>query len=144
MTGRFLIDTNIVIALFANDSTVQQHLSDAIEVFTPAIVVGELYYGAYKSSRVKENISRINEFASQNAVLSCDAATAQGYGQIKDGLRNKGRPIPENDIWIAAIALQYDLTLVARDDHFQDIAGLQIEKWCVQQGHARGPATTPG
>ncbi|GKT09318.1 type II toxin-antitoxin system VapC family toxin [Desulforhabdus sp. TSK] len=131
MTGRFLIDTNIVIALFANDSTVQQHLSNAIEVFTPATVLGELYYGAYKSSRGKENVSRINEFASQNVVLSCDAATAQWYGQIKDGLRKKGRPIPENDIWIAAIALQYDLTLVTRDDHFQEIAGLQVEKWCA-------------
>ena len=131
MTGRFLTDTNIVIALFANDSTVQQHLRDAVEVFTPAIVLGELYYGAYKSSRVKENVSRINEFASQNAVLFCDAATAQWYGQIKDGLRKKGRPIPENDIWIAAIALQYDLILVTRDDHFQEIAGLQIQRWCA-------------
>ena len=47
MNGRFLIDTNIVIALFANDSAVKQHLGNAIEVFTPAIVLGELYYGAY-------------------------------------------------------------------------------------------------
>ncbi len=57
MTGRFLIDTNIVIALFAKDPAVQQHLGIATEVFTPAIVLGELYYGAYKSSRVKENFS---------------------------------------------------------------------------------------
>lgn len=129
MTGRFLIDTNIVIALFASDSTVQQYLRGAVEVFTPAIVLGEIYYGAYKSSRIKENVSRINEFASQNAVLFCDAITAQWYGQIKDGLRKQGRPIPENDIWIAAIAVQYDLILVTRDVHFQDIAGLQVQEW---------------
>jgi len=129
MIGRFLIDTNIVIALFADDAAVQQHLRDAVEVFTPSIVLGELYYGAYKSFRIEENISRINEFASQNSVLMCDTVTAQRYGQIKDGLRKKGRPIPENDIWIAAIALQYDLILVSRDDHFHDVVGLQIEMW---------------
>lgn len=129
MTGRFLIDTNIVIALFANEPTVQQHLHSAIEVFTPAIVLGELYYGAYKSSRVKENVSRINEFAFQATILLGDAVAAQWYGQIKDGLRKKGRPIPENDIWIAAVALQYDLILVTRDDHFREIAGLQVERW---------------
>lgn len=131
MNGKFLIDTNIVIALFASDSTVQQHLIKAVEVFTPAIVLGELYYGAYKSYRAKENISRINEFVSKNAVLLCDAATAQWYGQIKAGLRKKGRPIPENDIWIAAIALQYDLILVTRDDHFREIVGLHVEGWCA-------------
>lgn len=131
MTGRFLIDTNIVIALFASDSTVKQHLSNAIEVFTAAIVLGELYYGAYKSSRTKENISRINEFGFKNTVLLCDALTAQWYGQVKNSLRKKGRPIPENDIWIAAIALQYDLILVTRDDHFQEIDGLQVERWCA-------------
>jgi len=131
MNGRFLIDTNIVIALFANDSAVQHYFSNAIEVFTPAIVLGELYYGAYKSSRVKENTARISEFASDNAVLLCDTVTAQWYGQIKDGLRKKGRPIPENDVWIAAIAVQYDLTLVTRDDHFREIDGLHVERWCL-------------
>ena len=51
------------------------------------------------------------------------------YGVIKQALREKGRPIPENDIWIAAIAQQYGLTLVTRDDHFTAIDGLTLEKW---------------
>ena len=129
MTGRFLIDTNIVIALFANNSAVQQHLNNVLEVFIPAIVLGELYYGAYKSSRVNENIARINDFASHNIVLSCGGETAQWYGQIKEGLRKKGRPIPENDIWTAAIAIQYELTLVTLDEHFLEVIGLQVERW---------------
>jgi len=129
MTGRFLIDTNIVIALFANNSEVKQYLDNVSEVFIPAIVLGELYYGAYKSSRVHENIARINDFASCNIVLSCDEETARWYGQIKDDLRKKGRPIPENDIWTAAIAIQYELTLVTLDEHFQDVDGLQVERW---------------
>ena len=62
-------------------------------------------------------------------MLPCDTATAQQYGDIKNQLRAKGRPIPENDIWIAAIAMQYQLTLVARDGHFHEVDGLQVETW---------------
>jgi tRNA(fMet)-specific endonuclease VapC len=99
------------------------------EVFTPVIVLGELYYGARRSSRVQENLARIDEFAARSTVLACDTETARRYGAVKDGLRQKGRPIPENDIWIAAIALQYDLTLVARDAHFEEINDLTLETW---------------
>ncbi len=129
MSGRFLLDTNIVIAIFAKEAKVQAYLVNATEVFVPVIVLGELYYGAYKSSRVSENIAKINQFAANNAVLISDTATAQAYGQIKNGLRAKGRPVPENDIWIAAIAMQYDLALVTRDGHFGEVEGLVIETW---------------
>ena len=128
-TGRFLLDTNIVIALFAREAAVQQRLAEASEVFVPSIVLGELYYGARKSTRVIENLARIDEFVASSTVLLCDRATAQQYGDIKNKLRAKGRPIPENDIWIAAIAMQYQLTLVARDGHFHEVDGLQIEAW---------------
>ena len=53
----------------------------------------------------------------------------QRYGKVKNGLRKKGRPIPENDIWIAAIAFQHDLTLVSRDEHFKEVENLKLEKW---------------
>jgi tRNA(fMet)-specific endonuclease VapC len=51
------------------------------------------------------------------------------YGRIAQQLRRKGRPIPQNDIWIAATALQYDLTLVTRDEHFKQVEGLALETW---------------
>ena len=57
------------------------------------------------------------------------AGTARQYGIIKNQLRTRGKPIPENDIWIAAMAKQYQLTLVTRDNHFQHIHGLVIEQW---------------
>jgi tRNA(fMet)-specific endonuclease VapC len=128
-TGRFLLDTNIVIALFAGEAAVEQRLIQSDEVFVPSIVVGELYYGTRKSTRVIENPERIDEFVASSTVLPCDTATAQQYGDIKNKLRAKGRPIPENDIWIAAIAMQYQLTLVARDGHFHEVDGLQVEAW---------------
>jgi tRNA(fMet)-specific endonuclease VapC len=112
-----------------NEANVQANLVNAAEVFVPAIVLGELYYGAHKSSRVAENIAKINKFAANNTVMVSDTATAQAYGQIKNSLRAKGRPIPENDIWIAAIAMQYNLALVTRDSHFGEVDGLVIETW---------------
>jgi len=129
MSGRYLLDTNILIALFANESTVTDHLREAEEVFVPSIALGELYYGARKSSRVKKNTVRINDLATNSAVLVCDTETAQQYGEIKNRLRQRGHPIPENDIWIAAIAIQNDLTLVARDAHFKEVDGLGVETW---------------
>jgi tRNA(fMet)-specific endonuclease VapC len=129
MSGRFLLDTNIVIGIFAKETNVEANLLSAAEVFVPAIVLGELYYGAHKSSRVTENIAKINEFAANNTVMVSDTVTAQAYGQIKNSLRAKGRPIPENDIWIAAIGMQYNLALVTRDSHFGEVDGLMIETW---------------
>ena len=129
MNGRVLLDTNIVIALFANETVILQRLAATDEVFVPSIVLGELYFGAYKSVRADENIARINEFAADNTVLSCQSATAQRYGVFKHQLRSRGNPISENDIWIAAIAMQYQLTLVTRDAHFQTIDGLMLGRW---------------
>lgn len=129
MNGRFLLDTNIVIALFARDAAVQASLGVAEEVFVSSVVLGELYYGAYKSTRIDENIAVITEFAANNTLLSCDPVTAREYGRIKDGLRAKGKPIPENDIWIGATAIQHNLTLVTRDGHFEEVKGLSVEAW---------------
>jgi tRNA(fMet)-specific endonuclease VapC len=129
MSGRFLLDTNIVIALWANDTMVTSQLAVAHEVFVPMIVLGELYYGAQKSLWSAKNTARIDDFAARNSILLCDLTTAQQYGAIKNALSAKGRPIPENDLWIAAVALQYNLTLATRDDHFSAIDGITIVKW---------------
>lgn len=129
MNGRFLLDTNIVIALFAEDTSVQKGLMEAEQVFVPSIVLGELYYGAHKSLLTEENIARVDEFAAISAVLVPNTATAKEYGEIKNTLRNKGCPIPENDIWIAAITKQYGLTLVTRDEHFKEVEGIAMEAW---------------
>lgn len=129
MNGRLLLDTNIVIALFARDGSIQTRLQQAAETFVSTIALGELCYGARKSAQVDANLARIDEFASRSAVLDCDTETAREYGRVKNELWAKGRPIPENDLWIAATAIQHQLTLVSRDEHFAEIDGLSVEKW---------------
>ena len=129
MAGRFLLDTNIIIALFANDEGVTAPLERADDLLVPSVVLGELYYGARKSERSRENVARIDDFAGSNAVLTCDAEVARHYGEIKADLRQKGQPIPDNDLWIAAIALRHGLTLVSRDVHFRHVERLDTCVW---------------
>ena len=129
MHGSFLLDTNIIIALFASDAAVKTRLAEADEVFVSSIAIGELYFGAWRSARTQDNLARVDDFASSNVVLACDTETAHRYGEIKELLRARGRPIPENDIWMAAIALQHDLILVTRDAHFEAVDRLRLAAW---------------
>jgi tRNA(fMet)-specific endonuclease VapC len=100
MAGKFLLGTNVIVALFSGDKHVQA------EVFAPSTALGELYYGARKSAHAAENLARIERFAAAPQILSCNSMTAWIYGEFEDLLRLKGRPVPENDIWIVAISLQ--------------------------------------
>jgi tRNA(fMet)-specific endonuclease VapC len=129
MSGRYLLDTNIIIALFATEASVISNLAQAAEVFIPSIAVGELHYGARKSRQSQANLKRIKELVTDSTVIGSDADTARQYGDVKNRLRIKGRPLPENDVWIAALALQYDLTLVTRDAHFQEVDDLKTVVW---------------
>lgn len=129
MNGKFLLDTNIVISLFSGDASISEKIALASEIYLPTIVIGELYYGAYNSSKKQANIERIDTFKLEIPILDCDEYTASFYGQIKSELKRKGTPIPENDIWIAAMAIQYDLVLITRDAHFSNIGNIAVDKW---------------
>jgi tRNA(fMet)-specific endonuclease VapC len=126
MAGSLLLDTNVVVALLAGDPETRDFLSQAEMTFLPSIVLGELYYGAWKSRQKEANSSRIDALAAKSAVLPVDAVTAWHFGRIKSALGAKGRPIPENDIWIAALAKQYGLSILTRDQHFKEVDGIEI------------------
>lgn len=127
MSGKALVDTNVVIALFAGEPNATGYLNKCSELFLCVPVLGELWYGASASTRIKENLQRVEGFAKTVLVLSCDPATTAWYGEVKVSLRKKGRLIPDNDIWIAAIARQYKLKVVSRDSHFTEVDGLDVE-----------------
>jgi tRNA(fMet)-specific endonuclease VapC len=129
MTGRVLLDTNAVIALLAGDKALRPEIVGAEAVFVSTTVLGELYYGAAKSTRVEANLAAIDKFAQTCAVLLCTTSTARIYGQIKAVLKTKGTLIPENDLWIAAVAWENGLTVVTRDDHFGLVEGLAVTGW---------------
>lgn len=129
MSGRYLLDSNIVIELLRGDQAVQARLASEPETFVNVVVLGELYFGASKSKHVDRNVERIEEFAGSVSVLGCEHETSRRYGALKRDLERHGRLIPENDIWIAATALQHGLTLVTRDGHFEVVEELDREQW---------------
>ena len=125
--NRFLLDTNAIIALQRQDMVIMALLLSASEIFLPVTAIGE--FGAYKSQRVEENRKNVANFIVNRTILNINADSAEIYGQIKQHLRKKGRPIPENDIWIASLAIQYNLTLITRDAHFSEIQYLTTQSW---------------
>jgi tRNA(fMet)-specific endonuclease VapC len=80
MSGRYLLDTNIIIALFADETVVKDSLAQVNEVFLTTIAIGELCYGAKKSGRTEANLARIDELVVSSTVLGCDVNTARQYG----------------------------------------------------------------
>ena len=88
-----------------------------------------MLYGALHSKNVEQNLERLRTFADSIGFLVCDAQTSEHYGELKSSLRRQGTPIPENDLWIAASAVQHSLTLVSRDVHFDSIPDLELERW---------------
>jgi tRNA(fMet)-specific endonuclease VapC len=129
MSGRYLLDSNIVIELLRGDQAVQARLASEPETFVNVVVLGELYFGARKSQHVDRNVERIEEFAGNVSILGCEHETSRRYGALKRDLERRGHLIPENDIWIAATALQHGLTLVTRDTHFEVVEELDREQW---------------
>lgn len=127
MNGKnYLLDTNIVV-YFLQGNLKARELFNTLEALNiPAIVAGELFFGAYKSSKVEQNLESLLILLETTNILSADQDVAVKYGQIKSALKTKGIPIPENDIWIAAIALHNDFILITNDHHFEKVDGLKI------------------
>jgi tRNA(fMet)-specific endonuclease VapC len=130
MTGSNLLDTNIVIELFKGNSTITTFLETLEEeINIPFAVLGELYLGAYRSANPKKHIKQINSFLERCNVLIADDETANHYALIKTALLQKGKPIPENDMWIAAVSKQFGLKLHTKDKHFKEIDNLNLQNW---------------
>ena len=124
MSGNFL-DTNIIIDLFRGDEKTKSFLNN-FDFEIPIFVVGELLYGAENSSKKEKHLAQIKKFAEQVSIINSTEETAKIYASIKSFLKQLGKPIPENDIWIAAIAIENNKSLVTNDQHFSFIKNLKI------------------
>jgi len=130
MTGNnILLDTNIIIELFRGNSAIIAKLGNKQKVDIPHVVLAELLLGAYRSSNREKHLSQIRNFLKKCNIIQGDLDTADAYAVIKTELLKKGKPIPENDIWIAAIAKQHGLGLITKDRHFKEVQGIEIETW---------------
>jgi tRNA(fMet)-specific endonuclease VapC len=121
-----LIDTNVYAAFKRNHSTVVDELQRATEVALCPMVLGELRGGFAFGSRERENLRELDEFMAGPRVrlLSVSDRTSVFYARVYGALRRKARPIPANDLWIAASAMEQGLVLLSFDRHFGEIDGL--------------------
>jgi tRNA(fMet)-specific endonuclease VapC len=130
MNGKkYLLDTNIIIDFLQGRENLLDKFSSATYIGIPHIVTGELYYGAELSQNPVRNLKKVKGFLKSFDILGSDDTTSEYYAKIKKQLKLHGKPIPENDIWIAALARQYNLTLVTNDQHLKLIDTITIEAW---------------
>lgn len=123
---RIIIDTNFYTAFKRNDADAVSCLQRAEYIGVNTVILGELLAGFRCGTREKQNRLELDQFLDTARVdmLVVDDGTAEFYAQIFSELRQKGRPIPTNDLWLAASALQHGLALATYDDHFSAISGL--------------------
>jgi tRNA(fMet)-specific endonuclease VapC len=121
-----LLDTNVITKLLDKDSSAIALVQKIEKYFTSSIVVGELYYAAANSSKQEANFNAFREALSCMEIISIDDDVCMAYAEIKKGLKQIGKPILENDIWIAACAHVHNLSVATFDKHFSEIAGIEV------------------
>jgi tRNA(fMet)-specific endonuclease VapC len=128
--GKVALDTNIVIGLLEGDVSIVNKLDLFTgDLFIPIIVLGELRFGAFNSKHIEENLEKIESVKTRCGILQINDLAATEYGNTKSYLRKQGTPIPDNDIWIAALAIQYECALITRDEHFKNVTALSVAMW---------------
>jgi predicted nucleic acid-binding protein len=124
-----ILDTNALSALLDQDSALLRRIERSPELALPVIVLGEFRFGIAVSRHRREYEAWLARDLSLFRVLPVDAETTPHYAAIRLVLRASGRPIPANDAWIAALALQHRLPIVSRDSHFDHIENIERIDW---------------
>lgn len=131
---KILLDSSAYSHLKRGDRRIAEIVRGSEEILLSTIVIGELLYGFRQGSRLERNLQELHDFLSSPyvTVITVSFTTADRYARIAASLRAKGRPIPANDIWIAAHALEAGADLVSYDRHFDQIDGLVLVRLPVE------------
>lgn len=127
--GDLALDTNAAIAYLQGDPRAVAWVEAADALFLAVISYGELTYGALHSSRPVDNLAKLAPLIESCAILDVTRSIAEGYGEIRQDLAAKGNPIPEADLWIAAVCREHDLAILSEDAHFDRVPGLTRHDW---------------
>lgn len=125
-----ILDTNALSALADKDSVLESLLeSSSSRVSVPVVVLGEYRFGISQSKHRRVYEDWLESILSELTVLPVIESTTVRYAEVSKVLKKSGKPIPTNDIWIAALALEHDEPLVSRDEHFRRIRGVRLIGW---------------
>ena len=117
------LDTSVAFALLAGQAGALVPQSTS-QFLLPVPVIGELRYGALNSRRNTESLAEVERLVSHCRVLDVTSATATVYARLRLALKEKGRPIPENNLWIAALCVEHQVLLATLDSHFDAVEEL--------------------
>lgn len=124
-----IFDTSAISAL-ADGSAELARVARGVEpLCLPVIAIGEFRFGALRSRHRARYEAWLDRLIEVSRILAIEVETAQHYAEIREKLRQRGRPIPSNDTWIAALAIQHALPLLSRDRHFDEVKGLSRIAW---------------
>ncbi len=124
-----ILDTNALSAAADREPAALEVVASAERLAVPVIVLGEYRLGIAQSRRRTSYENWLREWISAVTVLDIDEETTHHYAAIGLELKRIGKPIPANDLWIAALCRQHALPLVSRDRHFDLVAGVQRIDW---------------
>lgn len=124
-----VLDTNALSAFLAGDVALKEKLEGAGSLTIPAIVLGEYEFGLLFSSARVAIAEALAALLRDVEVLAVSSNTARHYAAVRSELKAAGTPIPENDVWIAAICRQHEQFLVSNDSHFDYVSGITRIAW---------------
>lgn len=124
-----ILDTNALSAAADGDPAALEVVASAERLSVPVIVLGEYRFGIAQSRHRTDYENWLREWVDAVTVLDIDEETTHFYAAIGLELKRKGKPIPANDLWIAALCRQHALPLLSRDRHFDLVAGIQRVEW---------------
>lgn len=125
-----ILDTNAISAFADGNAAVLRHVQNPpMAIHLPVVVLGEYRYGVKLSRHRAAREKWLDDLEASCSVLDVTSETSRIYAEIRHELRLAGQPIPENDIWIAALARQHRLPLLSNDGHFDQVSGIQRFGW---------------
>ena len=124
-----ILDTNALSAYLGRTPEAVGIVSEARELAIPVIVAGEFAFGIAQSRRRKAYERSLQRMLDRCTVLDIGIETARHYAAIRLELKAAGKPIPANDVWIAALSRQHAMPVMSRDSHFDFVGGLRRRTW---------------
>lgn len=124
-----ILDTNALSAFFDGETEIVELISGADAIHLPVIVIGEYRFGLRASRLRSQREPKLDAFTKVCTVLPVLESTTSAYAAIRHDLRRTGKPIPENDVWIAALALEYGLPILTEDRHFDAVKKVRHLTW---------------
>lgn len=127
--SRVFLDTSAYSAFKRDHPQIRHRIQEASQIQLNPVVLGELRAGFLKGTRLKDNLAELTQFLASPRVdvVAVDEETAERYAVIFDSLRQAGVPIPTNDIWIAAGAMQSSSVLLTTDQHYKEVTQIVAE-----------------